>query len=154
MREKAGDIMTAKEFFRQVRRAESELKLINAKLEHYEELGFPSGGIVSGTGNARKGTSRVELAACGAVDALRDLLDARRDFMGIITRAEGIIKMIPQEKYRKILSYRYLLGKSFRWISDELEYNDPNSIYRSHGWALAAAQRIINAQEKKETAQS
>lgn len=146
--------MTAKEFFRQVRRAESELKLINAKLEHYEELGFPSGGIVSGTGNAHKGTSRVELAACGAVDALRDLLDARRDFMGIITRAEGIIKMIPQEKYRKILSYRYLLGKSFRWISDELEYNDPNSIYRSHGWALAAAQRIINAQEKKETAQS
>ena len=145
--------MTAKEFFRQVRRAESELKLINAKLEHYEELGFPSGGIVSGTGNAHKGTSRVELAACGAVDALRDLLDARRDFMGIITRAEGIIKMIPQEKYRKILSYRYLLGKSFRWISDELEYNDPNSIYRSHGWALAAAQRIINAQEKKETDQ-
>jgi len=145
--------MTAKEFFRQVRRAESELKLVNAKLEHYEELGFSSGGIVSVTGNAHRASSRVELAACGAVDALRDLLDARRDFLGIITRAEGIIKMIPQEKDRKILSYRYLLGKSFRWISDELEYNDPNSIYRSHGRALAAAQRIINAQEKEKAAQ-
>jgi len=145
--------MTAKEFFRQVRRAESELKLVNAKLEHYEELGFSSGGIVSGTGNAHRSSSRVELAACGAVDALRDLLDARRDFMAIISRAEAIIKKVPQEKYRKILSYRYILGKSFRWISDELEYNDPNSIYRSHGWALVAAQKIMNEQEKEKAAQ-
>ena len=140
--------MTAKEFFRTVRQAESELKVLNAKLEHYEELGFSSGGIVSGTGNAHRGTSRVELAACGAVDALRDLYEQRRVYLAIIGRAERIISLVPQEKYRKILSYHYILGKSLRWISDELEYRDPNSVYRAKGWALFAAQKVMDEEEE------
>ena len=142
-------LMTAKEFFRQVRRAENELKVLNAKLEHYEELGFSSGGIVSGTGNAHRGTSRVELAACGAVDALRDLYDARRDFLAVIARAEGIIRKVPQEKYRMLLSYYYILGKSPKWISDELGYRDPNSVYRAKGWALWEAQKVMNREEQE-----
>ena len=142
-------LMLAKEFFQRVRRAESELKLLNAKLEHYEELGFPSGGIVSGTGNAHRGASRVELAACGAVDALRDLYDARRDFLAVIARAERVIGLIPQEKYRKLLSYYYILGKSMRWISDELEYKDPNSVYTAKKWALYEAQKVLNMEEQE-----
>ena len=133
-----------------MRRAEKELKLLNAKLEHYEELGFPSGGIVSGTGNAHRGASRVELAACGAVDALRDLYDTRRDFLAIIARAEHIISLIPQEKYRQLLSYYYILGKSPKWISDELAYKDPNSVYRAKGWALWEAQKILDREEQHE----
>jgi hypothetical protein len=64
--------------------------------------------------------------------------------MAIISRAERVIKQIPQEKYRQILEYKYLCGKSFRWISDELDYTDPNSIYRAHGWALKEAQKVLN----------
>lgn len=140
--------MTAKEFFRTVRRAESELKVLNAKLEHYEELGISMGGIAGGTGNRNRSASRVEMAAVGAVDALRDLYDQRREYMAIIARAEHIISQVPQDKYRRILSYHYILGKSLRWISDELDYKDPNSIYRSHGWALYQAQKILNQEEK------
>jgi hypothetical protein len=140
--------MKAKDFFRQVRVAEAELKILNAKISHYEELGFPRGGIVSGTGNRRKGTSAVELAACSAADALSDLEDQRRRFRAIVGRAEGIIKKIPQERYRQLLSFRYLCGKSFRWISDELDYSDPKSVYRAHGWALREAQKILDTEEK------
>ena len=108
--------MTAKEFFRQVRRAERELKIIKAKLEHYEDLGFSLGGAVGVIGNKQRGSSRV--------------------------------RQVPQEKYRLILTYMYLLGKSPKWISDELEYNDPNSVYRAKGWALWEAQQIMNKQEE------
>jgi len=52
--------------------------------------------------------------------------------------------LVPQERYRQILTYRYLCGWTFRSISDELEYNDPNSVYRAHGWALHEAQTVLN----------
>ena len=146
--------MTAKEFFRQVRRAERELKIIKAKLEHYEDLGFSLGGAVGVIGNKQRGSSRVEMAAIGKVDVLRDLVDQQKEYMGIIARAEDIIRQVPQEKYRLILTYMYLLGKSPKWISDELEYNDPNSVYRAKGWALWEAQQIMNKQEQEKAAQS
>jgi len=142
--------MKAKEFFRQVRLAESELKVLNEKLRHFEDLGMSmSIGNHSGMpGSHNRGSSRVEIAACGAVDATWDLEKQKREFVAIIAKAERIIRQIPQEKYRKILDYRYICGKSFRWISDELEYNDPRSIYRAHGWALEAAQKILDKEAK------
>lgn len=146
--------MTAKEFFRQVRRAERELKIIKAKLEHYEDLGFSLGGAVGVIGNKQRGSSRVEMAAIGKVDVLRDLIDQQKEYVAIIARAEGIIRQIRQEKYRLILTYMYLLGKSPKWISDELAYKDPNSVYRAHGWALSEAQKIMNKQEQEKAAQS
>lgn len=136
--------MKAKEFFRQVRIAESELKVINAKLQHYEEIGLNISNPIGSIGGGQKGRSRVELAAIGAVDASEDLLKQKQAYLALITRAEQVIRNIPQEKYRQILNYHYLIGKSLPWISDELDYQDRNSIYRAHGWALAAAQKILN----------
>ena len=140
--------MRAKDFFRQVSIAERELKILNTKLRHFEDLGMSMGGVSGVIGNKQRGSSRVELAACGAVDATVDLEKKRRQYLAIIDRAEGIIEQIPQEKYRQILEYKYICGKSFRWISDELEYNDPRSIYRAHGWALKEAQKVMNKDEK------
>lgn len=142
--------MKAKEFFRLVRIAESELKVLNAKIQHYEDLGMSiSMGNNSGMpGSGNRGTSRVEIAACGAVDASMDLEKQKREYMAIIAKAEHVIKMLPQERYRQILTYRYICGKSLRWISDELEYTDQNSIYRAHGWALKEAQKILDKMTK------
>ena len=140
--------MRAREFFSQVRRAESELKILNAKLRHYEDLGFSVGGASGVIGNKNRGSSRVEMAAVGAVDALRDLVEQQRQYMAIIARAEQVIRAVPQEKYQKILTYRYQLGWSFQSISDEIGYRDKNSVYRAHGWALHEAQKILNREEK------
>ncbi|MBP5727532.1 MAG: hypothetical protein J6Y48_10715 [Clostridia bacterium] len=147
-------VPTAKEFFRQVLTAEKELKVLNRKLEHYEEIGLSIGGSSGVVGNKNRGSSRVELAAIGAVDVMRELIDQQKAYMAIIARAEQVIRGIKQDRYRQILNFRYLCGMSFRSISDELKYNDPNSVYRAHGWALHEAQKIINAQEKEKAAQS
>ena len=140
-------VPTAKEFFRQVLTAEKELKVLNRKMEHYEEIGLSIGGSSGVVGNKNRGSSRVELAAIGAVDVMRELIDQQKAFMAIIARAEQVIRGIKQERYRQILNLRYLCGMSFRSISDELKYNDPNSVYRAHGWALHEAQKIINKKE-------
>ena len=141
--------MKAKEFFRQVQRAESELKVLNAKLRHYEDLGLSIGGSAGVTGNKQRGTSRVELAACGAVDALRDLTDRQKEYMAIIASAEKVIAQIPQEKYRKLLEYHYLCGWKLTIVSDELDYRDSNSVYRAHGWALLEAQKVLDKMDDK-----
>ena len=127
-----------------MRRAEHSLKLIRAKAAHYEEIGLSISAPAGRIGSGSRGTSRVETAAIGTVDALADLEKQKRECMAIIARAEKIIGRMPHEKYRQILTYRYLCGWSFRSISDELGYNDPNSVYRSHGWALVEAQKIMN----------
>ena len=62
----------------------------------------------------------------------------------IINKARQVIKQVPQDKYRQILTLRYLAGWSFRSISDELKYNDPKSVYKAHGWALTEAQKVLN----------
>ena len=145
--------MRAKEFFRQVRVAEEELKMLNAKLQHFEDLGMSISSGTGGTlGNKNRATSRVELAACGAVDALSAIQDLQREYAAIIAKAEAVIKEVPQPKYRLLLSYHYLCGKSLRWISDELDYEDPNSIYRAHGWAMREAQKVLDrrSQDEKE----
>ena len=107
----------AKEFFKQVRIAEREIKVLNAKLAHYEDLGFSMGGAAGVIGNKQRGSSRVEMAAIGAVDVLRDLIEQQKQYMAIIARAEQIIRQIPQEKYRQVLNLRYICGLSFRSVS-------------------------------------
>ena len=140
--------MRAKDFFRQVLRAESQFKQLTARLRHYEDIGLTITGTGSGIGGNQRGSSRVELAAIGMVDATSHLVAEIREYQQIIARAEAVISAVPQEKYRQILNYRYLCGWSFRSIADELRYNDPNSIYRAHGWALHEAQIILNRGDK------
>ena len=130
----------------QVARAEKELKLIRAKIAHYEDIGFSlSGGHseASGSQMTHRSSSRVETAAIGIFDATRAMLEQEKEYVALIAHAEAVIRAMPHEKYRQILTYRYLCGWSFRSISDELGYNDPNSIYRSHGWALVEAGKIL-----------
>lgn len=138
--------MKSKEFFRQVLKAEKELKVLKAKVRHFEDIGLTITSNTSAVGGHQQGTSRVELAAVGIVDATADLNAEIKQYMALIARAEQVIRSIPQERYQQILNYRYLCGWSLRSISDELGYNDPNSIYRAHGWALTEAQKILNKQ--------
>ena len=140
--------MQAKLFFQKVQRAEAELKVLNAKRRHYIELGTSMGAPLGPVGGSHNPTSRVENSVIGMMD-LTDKLDSKiREYEGVIREAEALIEKIPQEKYRQILTYRYLCGWSFKSISDEVGYTDPNSIYRSHGWALAEADKIMKEADR------
>ena len=105
------------------------------------------GGAAGVVGNKQRGTSRVELSAIGNVDALADLEEQKKAYMAIIAQAERVIEQISQEKYRQILTYRYLCGWSFSSISDELGYSVSTSVYHAHGWALMAAQKVLDGME-------
>ena len=138
--------MRAKAYFQAVLAAERELKLIRAKIRHFEDIGYS---ITGGSLDApvvchSRGASRVEAAAMGIFDATRALEAQANEYLQTIRKAEAVIAKIPQERYREILNYRYLCGWSWRSISDELRYSDEKSVYRAHGYALEAAQEILD----------
>ena len=136
-------MMTAKTFFAQVSVAEDRLRTLRARLAHYEDLGATITSNTSAVGGHHAGASRVEMAAVGMVDAMRAIQTQIDGYMALVRQAEMIIDQIPQEKYKTILTLRYLCGWSFQSISDELRYTDPKSVYRAHGWALTEAQKIM-----------
>lgn len=139
--------MRIKDYFAQVVQIEDALKRCRARLQHYQDIGLslpsPMGGSGGASGGHRSG-SRVEAAAVGNADATAILTAQINAYMAKHQEAQRLIDQIPQEKYRQILTYRYLCGWSFRSISDEVGYSDPNSIYRAHGWALAEAQKVLD----------
>jgi hypothetical protein len=141
--------MTAKQYFLSVLAAEKELKLIRAKIRHYEDIGFSitGGSMDSPVVSHSRGSSRVEAAAMGIFDATRALEEKAKEYVAVIQRAERLIALLPQERYRQILTLRYLCGWSFRSISDELHYRDEKSVYRAHGWALKKAGEILKGEE-------
>lgn len=138
--------MRARDYFRQVRIAERELKMTRAKIRHFQDVAYSitGGSLDSPVVSHSLGPSRVETAAMGIYDATRALERQAEGFIEVIRRAEELIRQIPQEKYREILTLRYLAGWSWRSISDELRYQDEKSVYRAHGWALREAQKILD----------
>ena len=138
--------MKAKDFFRQVHIAERELKLLNAQIRHYRDLGLSitGGGMDSPVVSHSRGSSRVEAAAMGIFDSTQKLEEQVKQYTGMVTKAQKVISQVQQDKYRQILTLRYLAGWSFRSISDELKYNDPKSVYKAHGWALTEAQKVLD----------
>lgn len=132
-----------------VQRAEGKIRIYQAKLRHFEDLGVISASTGTAIGSRQKGASRVELAAVGMVDSARALQAEIDKYSAIVKDAEEVIASLQSETFQKILTLHYLCDMSLRSISDELKYKDPNSVYRAHGWALAEAQKVINEREIK-----
>ena len=65
----------------------------------------------------------------------------------IVLEAEQVISHIQQSRFRQILTLHYLAGLSLAETGRRLNYEAENSIYRAHGWALAAAQEILDKME-------
>ena len=119
------------------------MRLLAAKKRHYEDMGFSISPKLTGMpGSGQRGISKVELAAVGMVDILMDIQDKIAEHAAIIQEAENLIARIPQEKYRQLLTLRYIVGMSWPSISDEIGYKDRNSVYRAHGYALIEAGKV------------
>ena len=138
--------MKAKAFFEQVSRAAHDLKTVRAKLRRYRDMGYSiSGGSMdSPVVSHSRGSSRVEASAIGMYETTREWEETEKRLASVIREAEKVIEQIPQQKFRDLLTYKYICGMSRKSIADELEYKDERSVNRAHGFALREAQKILN----------
>jgi len=145
--------MKAKDYFRQIRSIERELKLLRARIRHYNDIGLSiTGGTMdSPVVSHSRGSSRVETAAIGLYEAKFALERQVDEYVIRIREAEQMVSFLANERYRQILTLRYLADWTWKSISDELGYRDPKSVYKAHGYALAAVQEILDKHLKTRT---
>ncbi len=137
--------MTARDFLLSVQTAERELLLISDRRRHYEDLimaiganmGRPSTGKPSGV------TDKTQTAAIGLVYLAEQLSKKEQEYVALIKKAEGLIGKLKQDKFREILTRRYLNNESWKTIRDKMDYRDEKSVYRCHGYALKALQGVM-----------
>lgn len=137
--------MTAKEYFQRAREAQEEISRLEAVSDRFREMGEritshwgatpPSGGFNS---------SRVESSALGIYEAEQGVLSQIEAYAKTVIEAEKVISLIRQSRFRQILTLHYIVGLSLAETGTKLKYEDKNSIYRAHGWALAEAQKILD----------
>lgn len=136
--------MTAREFLLQVQMAEREMKLINAKRRHYDDLMLSIGANTSKAVIGKpSGASKTETAAIGIIFLTEQLLAKEQQYVALITKAEELIAKIPQEKFRQVLTLKYLCGHSWKIIQDEMDYKNERSAKRCHGYALGELQKLM-----------
>ena len=138
--------MQAKEFMAQVQRAEKELVSISAKRRHYLDLMMSIGvkAITSDKVSTQpSGSSKTETAAIGLIEMESQLAEKEREYTALVKKAEALIAKLSQEKFRQVLTFRYLCDWSWRSIRDELGYKDEKSVYRCHGFALKELQKVM-----------
>ena len=136
--------MTAKEYLGQVRKAEQELIAISAKKRHYLDLAQAIGAKMSSTVVQASGNgSKTETAAIGLYEMTKLLDEKEKEYVDMVKKAEETIAKIKQEKFRQILTLRYLCRWSWKSIQDEMGYKDQKSTYRCHGYALRELQKIM-----------
>lgn len=137
--------MTARDFLLSVQTAERELLLISDRRRHYEDLITAIGANMGkpNTGKPTGITDKTGTAAIGLVYLADQLRKKEQDYTALIHKAEELIGKLKQDKFREILTRRYLNNESWKTIRDKMDYKDEKSVYRCHGYALRELQKFM-----------
>ena len=137
--------VTAKDWLKEVAYAERQIRTIRAEIDHYRDLGMRITSSMSNTPiSSSKGSSRVETAAVGIVDGLESWNANLRAYEAKYEYAKKLIGRIPQERYQRLITLHYLCDWKLPKVGEELGYQDRNSVYRAHGWALVEMQKVLD----------
>ena len=85
-------------------------------------------------------------------ERLEKLIDLKQDLINeyheqikqghiVMTNIETALHKLSDERFRTLLSLRYLDGHSWEYIAEYMRY-DERHIYRMHGWALKSLEKI------------
>jgi len=137
--------MQAKDLMEQVRKAEEELELIQAKRQHYLSIGGVQGSRITGMpSGGHSQESRVENAAVSMAELAADLDRAADAYSKLIVEAEALVNRIEQINFRKVLTYHYFLGYPLPDVGRMMGYRDSKSVYHAKGYALMELQKQLD----------
>lgn len=136
--------MTAKDIMREVRNTEALVRDLKAQRAHYMDVATnASAPIGDGIRGGSGGGGRVEAAVMRLADLDRQIEAATGAYTEAHVRAAQLIGQLPGSRARRLLTLRYLCGKSWKEIQVEMDYEDEKSAYRLHGVALAEIDLIL-----------
>lgn len=127
--------MTAKEFLISIRESDMEIRALREKITllRGEAEGIKAMAL-SDMPRGGHGKSAADIIA-EVADLQRECADQMIDLVHSKSVALETIMRISSTEERAVLIYRYLCGRSWNEIADEMKYAEC-SIYRIHGTAL------------------
>lgn len=140
----------AKAYLKRIRLYDSH---INNKMEELERLKAMVTKITQTLREDAGGGSRSQDKVGDAVSRIVDLqteLNAEIDrYIDSKAEIRNALNKIQKQRYFDVLYKRYVLFKTWQQIADEMGYADIRNVYRLHGRALLAFNRIL-CEEKEE----
>jgi len=138
-----GENMSAKDFFKDIRKSSTELKSLEEESERLFTM------ITSTTIKPKE----VDVQTSPTGDKMAEIISKMLELDDKITeqkrvivekqlKAEGIITKIDNAKYRAVLRWYYVQNLKWREVSDRMNY-DMAYVQRLNGEALAAADKIM-----------
>lgn len=135
--------MRAKEIFMEAYKAQREIKRLESRRQHYLEMAIMVAGMSETNIRSTEKRSRTESAAIGLATVAEKLKEPAEQYLRAVRKAEEIIGQLEKPRHREVLSLHYLEGLPWAEVSDRMGYQDPKSVFRVHGWALMAADKIL-----------
>lgn len=83
---------------------------------------------------------------CTAVDACKMLFDEKAQAEKALQEILIAIRAVPDERQRAVLTMRYVEGREFSQIAEEMHFSEP-AIYVAHGRALVIINKWLRENE-------
>ena len=132
----------AEELFRKIRMIDKQIDAKYEELERLKALALKVTPTLSEAGARASCNPRGLECSMDKIIALDEELNAEIDaFVDMKRTACEIIRRIENEKYRYLLESRYILGKTWETIAEEMGVAY-QSAFRIHGRALPEAEKI------------
>lgn len=136
--------MTSKELFNRVFAAQQEIKLLERRRRKYIEMACSAAGMSETSVRSSGNKSRTEQAAMKLVELADRMGNTAAEYYKLVEDAEGLIARLDRPRHRQVLTLRYIECKGWREITRIMRYEDEKSVFRVHGWALRAAQKLLD----------
>lgn len=137
--------MAAKEYLSQLRYKNAKINSLLARQQRYRELASRSTAVYRDIpGGGQSHASSTEEYVCKIVDLGREI-DRRIDEYVDLTRAiETLIRSVKDDRYREILTDRYITEWSWSKIAREMHYSI-DWVWELHGQALREFDRLLKS---------
>lgn len=133
----------AKKFFQEIRNIDKQIDVKCEQLEQLKALATKVTATMSDISAKPSGVSRSMENSVDKIIMLQNEINADIDRLVDLKReANGVIRQIPNEKYRRVLESRYLLGKTWESIAVGMGITY-QGVCKLHGKALQEAEKFF-----------
>lgn len=136
--------MESRELFKRVYQAQQEIKLLESRRRKYIEMASAAAGMSETNIRSHSNKSKTEQIAMKLVELADRMGNAVAEYERLVQDAEGLISRLERPRHRQVLTLRYIECMSWSQINKIMGYEDEKSVFRVHGWALKAAQKLLD----------
>lgn len=135
--------MLAKVYLGQLRFKNAKINSLLARRQRYKDLASRSTAVYRDMpGGGRRGSSSVEEYVCKIVELEREIDRRIDEYVDLTREIDALIRSVADERYRAVLTLRYINEWSWTKIAQEMNYS-VDWVWKLHGRALLEFDRVI-----------